>query len=92
MFTLRRRRAAPTAAFTLIELLVVIAIIAVLAAILFPVFATARAKARQIVCVSNGRQIGLALTQYAGDYDETLPILTDDYTVSRRPRTMPGKG
>jgi len=59
--------------FTLIELLVVIAIIAILAAILFPVFAQARAKARQASCLSNSKQLGLALYLYAQDYDETLP-------------------
>jgi prepilin-type N-terminal cleavage/methylation domain-containing protein len=63
-------------AFTLIELLVVIAIIAILAAILFPVFAQARAKARQATCQSNLRQIGVAILAYAQDYDETLPIAT----------------
>jgi len=57
-------------AFTLIELLVVIAIIAILAAILFPVFAQARAKARQAVCISNLKQLGLANMMYAQDYDE----------------------
>jgi len=60
-------------AFTLIELLVVIAIIAILAAILFPVFASARAKARQTACMSNMKQLGLAVIQYIQDYDETYP-------------------
>jgi len=58
--------------FTLIELLVVIAIIAILAAILFPVFAKAREKARQSSCLSNTKQIALADLQYAQDYDEMM--------------------
>jgi prepilin-type N-terminal cleavage/methylation domain-containing protein/prepilin-type processing-associated H-X9-DG protein len=60
-------------AFTLIELLVVIAIIAILAAILFPVFAQARERARAITCTSNLKQIDLAMNMYVQDYDETFP-------------------
>ncbi len=59
--------------FTLIELLVVIAIIAVLAAILFPVFAQAREAARKTQCASNLKQLGAAVMQYSQDYDERLP-------------------
>ena len=65
----RRERAA----FTLIELLVVIAIIAILAAILFPVFAQAREKARATSCLSNSKQLGLGLMMYVQDWDETYP-------------------
>jgi prepilin-type N-terminal cleavage/methylation domain-containing protein len=63
--------------FTLIELLVVIAIIAILAAILFPVFAQAREKARQTACTSNLKQIGTAFAMYTEDYDERLPDRRD---------------
>src|SRR5215210_3451156 len=61
--------------FTLIELLVVIAIIAILAAILFPVFAQAREKARQTTCSSNVKNLGLAIMMYVQDYDDTYPPL-----------------
>jgi general secretion pathway protein G len=72
-----------SAGFTLIELLTVIAILAILAGLLFPVFATARGKAREIACVSNLRQVGLAIRMYAQDYDELYPWAvdaTDKYT------------
>lgn len=62
--------------FTLIELLVVIAIIAILAAILFPVFARARENARRTSCLSNVKQLGLAYMQYTQDYDEKYPIIS----------------
>ena len=70
----RSRRCRASQGFTLIELLVVIAIIAILAAILFPVFAKAREKARQTTCASNQKQIGLGILQYVQDYDEHYPI------------------
>ena len=73
-------------AFTLIELLVVIAIIAILAAILFPVFARAREKARQTTCMSNLKQFGLAIIQYTQDYDEKMPLAVP-HTSSIGPRT-----
>jgi prepilin-type N-terminal cleavage/methylation domain-containing protein len=67
-----------TPGFTLIELLVVIAIIAILAAILFPVFAQAREKARSSTCLSNNKQIGLAVAMYTQDYDEKYPAQRTD--------------
>src|SRR3569833_1515077 len=73
--------------FTLIELLVVIAIIAILAAILFPVIAKAREKARQISSASNEKQIGLAFMQYIQDNNETLPC-----GINHRVQTPEGAG
>lgn len=68
--------------FTLIELLVVIAIMAILAAILFPVFAQARAQARQATCASNTRQLATGLLLYVQDYDETLPPVAYEAVVN----------
>ncbi len=79
--------------FTLIELLVVIAIIAILAAILFPVFARARENARKANCQSNLKQIALGIAQYTQDYDETFPpMLARNGTafVTQTDSTMPG--
>ena len=73
--------------FTLIELLVVIAIIAILAAILFPVFAQARAKARQAQCLSNQKQLGVAFMAYVQDYDETFPMA--NYRITGAPDNTP---
>ena len=67
--------------FTLIELLVVIAIIAILAAILFPVFAQAREKARQASCLSNMKQIATAIQLYTDDNHETLPMVRNGYCM-----------
>ena len=77
-------------AFTLVELLVVIAIIAILAAILFPVFARARENARRSSCLSNLKQIGLGFMQYTQDYDENGPMTTmtgptSSWTTSTQP-------
>jgi len=75
--------------FTLIELLVVIAIIAILAAILFPVFAQAREKARQTGCISNCKQIGTAVMLYVQDYDEVFPM-SDNFAIIIRGSPVQG--
>lgn len=72
-------------AFTLIELLVVIAIIAILAAILFPVFAQAKESAKKTACLSNMNQIGKALMMYATDFDDGYPTWCDYYVVKPYP-------
>jgi prepilin-type N-terminal cleavage/methylation domain-containing protein/prepilin-type processing-associated H-X9-DG protein len=74
--------------FTLIELLVVIAIIAILAAMLFPAFAQARAKARQATCASNLKQAALGILMYAQDYDERLPVGTMSWGPKKAARWM----
>ena len=69
--------------FTLVELLVVMAVIALLAAMLFPVFASARGAARKSVCLSNLRQLGMAVSLYSQDYDDFYPYgadPSDEYT------------
>jgi prepilin-type N-terminal cleavage/methylation domain-containing protein/prepilin-type processing-associated H-X9-DG protein len=88
IFTERRRTIMKRKGFTLIELLVVIAIIAILAAILFPVFAQAREKARQISCLSNMKQVGLAIIQYQQDADETYPGGVDNNWQNAWPSTI----
>ena len=83
MFTQKHR------GFTLIELLVVIAIIAILAAILFPVFAQAREAARKASCLSNMKQIGLASNMYLQDYDEAFPKIDDGTSWAQHDAAMP---
>ncbi len=71
-------------AFTLIELLVVIAIVAILAAILFPVFAQAKSAAKKTACLSNERQLGLAFLQYFTDNDDAFPFTKENLTVDKK--------
>src|SRR5476649_1299112 len=75
-------------AFTLIELLVVIAIIAILAAILFPVFAQAKEAAKKTACLSNTKQMSLGLYIYTGDYDDTLPNTSYEQNTAGFPQTF----
>jgi prepilin-type N-terminal cleavage/methylation domain-containing protein/prepilin-type processing-associated H-X9-DG protein len=78
--TICSTRRAPRRGFTLIELLVVVAILAILAAILFPVFSQARERARRTACLSNMKQIALAVAMYTQDYDGRVPICNDNTT------------
>lgn len=86
------RRSSNAKGFTLIELLVVIAIIAILAAILFPVFAKAREKARQTACLSNLKQIGLGLEMYKSDYDQTFPCINTGWSTPSNQRVADKRG
>ena len=93
MLNTSRPPASRKAGFTLIELLVVIAIIAILAAILFPVFAKAREKARQISCLSNMKQLSLGFIQYTSDSDGVMPNASDGQAGNAvLPPGSPGPG
>ena len=81
----KRTASARNSGFTLIELLVVIAIIAILASILFPVFARARENARRASCQSNLKQLGLGFIQYTQDFDESLPCGIDHFSIAGTP-------
>ena len=89
---MRKRTLTTHRGFTLIELLVVIAIIAILAAILFPVFARARAKAQQTVCLANVKQLGLGLVMYTTDWDNRMPPLVVRYAPTAQYAAPVGTG